>query len=175
VSLASGELGTGTRAVGERKNSRDHVLGVVPGAFFEPFCRSWWRRVCWRVRDVPRGGVKSEGSIGTIDASGRFIISRSSLAVNAASKGPRLPTIDMCFTVERERTSRTGCGRSYLDKEAGELRSIREISRETFPLPMSVTCESFSRGGARGRDGCCVYQCTRERAGVQCEEGGIEG
>ena len=163
------------RRVGERKNSRDHVFSVFPGRFLDPFCRSWRMRDCWRVRDTLGEGVRSEGSMGTMDASGRFIISRSSFVANAASRGPRLPTMDTCLTVERDKTSRTGPGTSYFDKTDGDVSSIRATSRATFPFPMSVTCESLSRGGGEGLDGCWVYQWTSDRAGMQWAEGGSSG
>jgi len=44
---------------------------------------------------------------------------------------------------------------------------MRAISSETFPLPMMDTWERSCRGGGGGREGCWVYQWTRERAGVQ--------
>jgi hypothetical protein len=43
-----------------------------------------------------------------MDASGRFIISRNSFMVKAASSGPRRPIIETRFTVEQKNTSRTG-------------------------------------------------------------------
>jgi len=97
----------GTRPIGERKKSRDQDLGVLPGVFFDPFWRSWRTRVCWRVRLEEGEGVRRECGRGTMDASGRFIISRSSFIVKAASNGPRRPMIDTCFTVEVANTSRT--------------------------------------------------------------------
>lgn len=73
-------------------------------------------RDCWRVIGVPWGGVRRAESMGTMDESGRFMSSRSSLVVNAASRGPRLPMIDTCWTLERDRTSRTCVGTSYFSR-----------------------------------------------------------
>src|SRR5882724_467857 len=39
----------GANPVGERKKSRDQVLGVVPGLLSDPLRRSWRARVCCRV------------------------------------------------------------------------------------------------------------------------------
>jgi hypothetical protein len=75
-------------------------------------------------------------SIGTIEASGRFIISRNSFVVNETSIGPRLPRMEMCFTEERKRTRRTDSGISYVSNEDGSDSSILEMSRDTFPWPM---------------------------------------
>lgn len=69
----------------------------------------------------------------------RFIISRNSFVVNAASRGPRLAIIETCLTVERERSSSTGTGTSYLDNNEGGVRRIRAMSRATFPFPIIVT------------------------------------
>ena len=52
---------------------------------------------------------------------------------------------------------------------------MRATSSETLPCPMSVTCEVRSRGGGAGREGCWVYQCTIESAGMQYSEGGRAG
>ena len=105
--------------------------------------------------------------MGSIDAPGRLIISRSSFVVNAASRGPRRAMMETWLTRERARTSRTGAGMSYLARRERGERSIRAMSSETFPLPMMDTWERSCRGGGGGLDGCWVYQWTRERAGMQ--------
>ena len=75
----------GTRPMGERKKSRDHVLDVVPCWFLDPFWRSSRIRDCCRVGDLDDCVVvKREGFKGIMDASGRFIISRNSFMVKAA-------------------------------------------------------------------------------------------
>jgi hypothetical protein len=126
------------RPVGERKKSSDHVFSVLPGAFLDPFSSSCRTRDCWRVR---REGLcaRREGSRGTMDASGRLVISRNSFIVKAASRGPRLPMIETCFTADLERTSKTGLGTSYFESSLTFVRSIRATSRETFPFPMIDT------------------------------------
>jgi hypothetical protein len=96
-------------------------------------------RDCCRVNVTSGGTASKAGSMGTIEASGRFIISLSSFVVKDASNGPRLPTMDTCLTAERERLSRTDWGISYFDKEAGGRRSILATSKETFPCPIRVT------------------------------------
>lgn len=165
----------GASFMGERKKSRDQDFGVVPGAFLEPVCRSCRVRVCCRVSLTSGDGLNSDGSMGTIDASGRFISSLSSLTVKAASRGPRRPTMETCFTFDTDKTSRTGAGMSYAARSEGDERNIRAISSETFPFPIKLTCESLSRAGGAGRDGCRVYQWTIEIAGTQCAEGGRAG
>lgn len=162
----------GERLVGERKKSRDQDFGVVPGRFFEPFFRSWRTLDCWRVRVISGVSSRRAGSIGTMDASGRLIISRSSFIVKAASRGPRRPKIDTCLTCDRDRSSKTGIGTSYFSKTETDVKRIRAMSRETFPFPIRDTCDSLSRGGGGGRDGCWVYQCTSDRADMQYGDGG---
>src|SRR5277367_6675703 len=113
VRVAEGEEGDGGWIdVGDRKNSNDHVFDAVPSLCLEPFLRISMIRVCWRVREKPDGGARRSAGRGTMDTSGRFIISLNSLVANAASRGPRRPMIATCFTAERESTSRTGCGTS---------------------------------------------------------------
>ena len=111
--------------------------------------------------------MRREGFKGTMDASGKFIISRSSFMVKAASSGPRRPMIETCFTVERENTSRTGLGTSYCERTLTSVSSIRATSSDTLPFPMMDTCDTLSSGGVGGVFGCWVYQCTRESAGIQ--------
>lgn len=88
-----------------------------------------------------------EGSSGSMEASSRFIISRSSLVVNAASNGPLLPIMETCCTAERLSTSNTGSGTSYFSSVEGGVRSIRATSSETLPWPIMLTCSNFSSGG----------------------------
>ena len=158
LSFSCGGAGV-VRPVGERKKSSDHVFLVVPGLFFEPFCSSCRVRDCWRVTVVVFvASARSAGSSGTMDESGRFIISRSSFVVKAACSGPRRPTMETCSTAERRRTSRTGVGTSYLARWSGGVRSMRATSSETLPCPMRVTCLVRSSGGVGGFEGCWVYQ-----------------
>ena len=157
--------------MGERKKSRDHVFDVVPCGCLDPFCRSSRTRDCCRVKvdgDVVRRGQFR----GTMDASGRLIISRNSFIVKAASSGPRRPMIETCFTVERESRSRTGQGTSHCERTLTLVSSIRATSSETLPFPMMDTCDTLSSGGGEGVLGCWVYQCTRESAGIQLGDGG---
>lgn len=149
----NGDVG-GANPIGERKKSSDQDLEVVPRTFLDPFCRSCRVRVCCLVSLSSGDGVNSDGSTGTIDASGRFINSLSSFTVNAASRGPRLPTMETCFTFDVDKTSKTGAGISYLARSEGDESNMRAISRETFPFPIKLTCESLSRAGGGGRDGC---------------------
>ena len=89
-----------TRPMGERKKSKDHVFDIVPNGFLDPF----WRRsgiFNFRRIEVCCGDVRREGSKGSKEASGRFIISRNSFMPKAASSTPLRPMIETCFTVER--------------------------------------------------------------------------
>ena len=90
----------GTRPIGERKKSKDHVFDVVPNGFLDPFRRRS-RIFNFRRIGVCSGDMRREGSKGTMDASGRFIISRNSFMPKAASSTPLRPMIETCFTVER--------------------------------------------------------------------------
>lgn len=153
----NGDVG-GASPIGERKNSSDQDLEVEPKVFLDPFCKSWRVRVCCLVNLRSGDDVNNDGSMGTIDVSERFINSLSSFTVNAASRGPRLPMIETCFTFDLDKTSKTGVGISYLERSEGDESNIRAISRETFPLPIKLTCESLSRAGGGGSEGCWVYQ-----------------
>lgn len=153
------ELGLGgANPVGERKKSRDHVLGVVPGFITEPFLSKSRVLVCCRVAFTLGGTVSIEESRGIMDASGRLMSSLNSFTVNAASSGPRRPIIETCFTVLFRNTSNTGSGTSYFSSALGEESSIRAMSRETFPFPINEMCVILSKAGGGGREGCWVYQ-----------------
>ena len=145
---------------------------MLPYAFFGPLLNSWRVRDCWRVSVRSDGGVRIDGSIGTIEESGRFISSRSSFVVNAASKGPRLAIIDTCLIADWDRVLSTNLGTSYWVRVETGVRSMRATSRETFPFPMIETWVNLSNVGDGGWLGCWVYQCTRERAGIQWFESG---
>jgi hypothetical protein len=121
------------------------------------------------------GGTRMDGSSAVMEASFKFIISRSSLVVNEASNGPRLPMIEMCLIVERLRTSRTEWGTSKVERSAGEDSRILAMSSETFPCPTRAMWSNLSRGGGGEREGCFVYQCTIDKAGMQNSEGGMLG
>lgn len=49
------------------------------------------------------------------------------------------------------------------------------MSSDTLPCPIKATWEMFSSGGVGGREGCCVYQWTSDKAGTQYGEGGSAG
>lgn len=159
-------------STGERKNSNDQDLDVEYGGLSDPFFRSWRIRDCWRVKKRPSlsGAVKEE-SRGTIYAFGRFIISRSSFVVNAASRGPLRPMMEICSTFEVVKTSSTDFGTSYLERVHTSLRRIRATSRDTFPFPMIERWDILCNGGGGGAFGWLVYQCTIEIAGTEYSEG----
>ena len=175
---------SGVKPVGERKNSRDQVLapsggggwvvGVAPGEGAEELCWSSWRiRDCCRVSfELVGGGAMSSGERGIMDVPASVVNSRSSFVVKAAWSRPRRPMMDTWRTAERRRTSRTGAGTSYFSRSRGGVSNIRATSSATLPWPMTDTCSVLCRGGGVGRDGCWVYQWTRDSAGMTRSDGG---
>ena len=109
--------------------------------------------------------VRSASSPGTTTSTpGSSPSSRSSLVVNLAYAGPRLPIMCTSRTLLAYRRSNTGRDTSVASNSAGSRARILATSTATLPTPITATDSASSVNAPGSMSGCPQYQLTKSVA-----------
>lgn len=155
----------GRKAVGERRKVSSQDFLAPSRAVLEPFRRTCIMRFGARGNDEGLSG-RSEGSTGGNPTSCSESSSRSSLTVNAACRGPLLPTTLTRLTRLLLNASSAYSVISVFRSSPRPMTRIRATSRATFPCPITTASspKSSSRGFKFRYSGRPLYQPTNARA-----------